>query len=40
LLSFSLADTTINKEERKIATDFLKETKKCVLAAAEGLGDA
>ncbi len=40
LLSFSLADTTINKEERKIATDFLKETKKGVLAAAEGLSDA
>ena len=40
MLSFSLADTTINKEERKIATDFLKETKKGVLAAAEGLSDA
>jgi len=40
LLSFSLADTTINKEERKTATDFLKETKKGVFEAAKGLSEA
>lgn len=40
LLSFSLADTTINKEERATATKFLKETKKGVFDAAYGLSDA
>lgn len=40
LLSFSVADMTITKEERKIATDFLKETKKGVWEAAKGLSEA
>jgi hypothetical protein len=40
LLSFSLADTTINKEERKVANDFLKETKNGVYEAVKGLSDA
>jgi hypothetical protein len=40
LLSFSLADTTISKEERKKATDFLKETKKGVWDATQGLSEA
>ena len=40
LLSFSLADTTISKEERKVATDFLKETKKGVWEATKGLSEA
>ena len=40
LLSFSVADTTINKEERKVANDFLKETKKGVWDAFQGLSDA
>jgi hypothetical protein len=40
LLSFSVADTTISKEERKTATDFLKETKKGVWEATKGLSDA
>jgi hypothetical protein len=40
LLSFSLADTTISKEERKKAIDFLKETKKGVWDATQGLSEA
>jgi uncharacterized damage-inducible protein DinB len=40
LLSFSLADTTISKEERKKATDFLTETKKAIFASVEGLSEA
>jgi uncharacterized damage-inducible protein DinB len=40
LLSFSLTDPTISKEERKIATDFLKETKKGIWDATNGLSDA
>ena len=40
LLYFSLTDTTISKEERKIATDFLKETKKGIWDATNGLSDA
>jgi uncharacterized damage-inducible protein DinB len=40
LFSFSVADTTINKEERKLATDFLKETKKGIWDATQGLSDA
>ena len=40
LFSFSLADTTINKEERKLATDFLKETKKGIWDATQGLSEA
>lgn len=40
LLSFSGADTTISKEERKTATDFLRETKKGVWEATNGLSDA
>lgn len=39
-LSFSVADTTLTKEERKLATDFLKETKKGVWDATKGLSDA
>jgi hypothetical protein len=40
LLSFSLADTTISKEERKKAIDFLKDTKKGVWDATQGLSEA
>ena len=40
LLSFSLTDTIISKEERKIANDFLKETKKGIWDATNGLSDA
>lgn len=40
LLSFSLADPTLTKEERKVATDFLKETKNSVREATKGLSDA
>lgn len=40
LLSFSVADTTITKEERKLATDFLKDTKKGVWDAFTGLSEA
>ncbi len=40
LLSFSLADNTISKEERKLATDFLKETKKGIWDATQGLSEA
>jgi len=40
LFSFSSADPTISKEERKIATDFLKETKKGVWDATQGLSEA
>ena len=40
LLSFSVADNTISKEERKVATDFLKETKKGVWEATQGLSEA
>lgn len=38
--SFTTADTTISKEERKLATDFLKETKKGVWDATQGLSEA
>ena len=40
LLSFSVSDTTLTKEERKVATDFLKETKKNVWDATQGLSEA
>ncbi|MCW3087014.1 MAG: hypothetical protein JWQ78_400, partial [Sediminibacterium sp.] len=40
LLSFSVADNTLNKEERKVAMDFLKETKKGVWDATQGLSEA
>ncbi len=40
LFSFSLADNTISKEERKLATDFLKETKKGIWDATQGLTEA
>ncbi len=40
LFSFSLADVTISKSERKVATDFLKETKKGIWDATQGLSDA
>lgn len=39
LFSFSVPDNTITKEERKIAMDFLKETKKGVWDATQGLSD-
>lgn len=38
--SFTTADTTISKEERKIATDFLKDTKKGIWDAVQGLSEA
>ena len=38
-LSFSLADTSITKEERAIATKFLTETKSQIYEAAKGLSD-
>ena len=40
LFSFSTADTTISKEERKTATDLLKETKQGVWDAVKGLSQA
>ncbi len=40
LLSFTTADTTISKEERKTATDFLNETKKGIWDAVNGLSEA
>lgn len=40
LLSFSAADTTISQQERKLATDFLTETKKGVWEATKGLSEA
>ncbi|MES2006272.1 MAG: DinB family protein [Bacteroidota bacterium] len=40
LFSFNLADTTLSKEERKTATDFLKETKKGIWDATQGLSEA
>jgi hypothetical protein len=40
LLSFSLADVTISTSERKVATDFLKETKKGIWDATKGLSQA
>ncbi len=40
LFSFSFADITISKEERKIATDFLNDTKKGIWDATNGLSDA
>jgi uncharacterized damage-inducible protein DinB len=40
LFSFTTADTTISKEERKIATDFLKETKQGIWDAVKGLSEA
>ncbi len=38
-LSFSVSDTTLTKEERKVATDFLKETKKSIWDATQGLSE-
>ncbi len=40
LFSFSPADVTISKSERKVAADFLKETKKGIWDATQGLSDA
>ncbi len=40
LLSFSTADNTISKDERKKAVDFLTETKKGVWDATQGLSEA
>lgn len=38
-LFFSVADTTLTREERKLATDLLKETKSA-WDATKGLSDA
>lgn len=38
--SFNTADNTLSKEERKMATDFLKETKKGIWDATTGLSEA
>ena len=40
LLSFSIIDPTISKEERTKATNFLTETKKQVFSSVEGLSEA
>jgi len=40
LFSFSVVDTTISKEERKLASDFLNDTKKGVWEATKGLSEA
>lgn len=40
LFSFTTADNSISKEERKKASDFLQDTKKGIQDAVQGLSDA
>lgn len=39
-LSFSTADTSLTKEERKLAADFLTDTKNGIRDAVKGLSEA